>query len=691
MNIKSKESGYETQFQSNTTEDPFSPFHSCKTGGEEEGEDEVFITEVSSDSLITSSGYPQTTSDTSSLVFGNATGGPTDTPIIAPPPGYSRQCQTSSLKLSNDHDDSCGNALNPEGLVGLRPQSISLLLSEGGKGINLDQEILQEIERQNSISSSPTVDSTKEKKITCCTATDSIDSEQPYIAMNPASTSTHHHLKINSKSPTSVCSSQLLFHTPPRAQSTPIKPQSQLHYQTRSPLIKAAPQSTSLKSHRSSNQKPRTLQTPVYVYHHYRNVPLSYTGIPNKLSSSGQQLPHRIFPSRPSGFIKRILIRSSESWPANLQMVVISEQEANRDKGEVEVKPGQRVTALYAKNNDVVVKTPSGDIGKVPYSFCRVSKGFYGVGSKTSDLASQKLYSISTLSIESHPPDRSSPIPIDMIAIKRHTARDQQRDELSVEMGDKVRLLYCDQDWIYGSLKTGRSGFIPRKCCRLGIKSERTLVSSGWSVCSSLFQSDFIFSLHKPPPRQLFNLVPPSIRKGGDIVMLMRNYIPPGTQALIRKGMCVKIIYREDQFNYVATISGSAFWIPAPYTVPAPKTPAPPTSVCGLNRSFKGLCSPLSPVPKFRSRANTVSSYEPEKGSPKKKVSFATENHLVFRQSMGSNPELSVALNDQLNCPSNAYSVIPTQRSHSNENLPLFMLLLCNDSPRVSKCGCFNF
>ena len=656
-----RESGYGTITQSNTTDDDngLVSSHSDKTV-----EDEVFITRVSPDSSssserTTSADLQCTTESSTSLDSTSII--KSSTPIlISPPVEYTNDSCSRSTTNFVTLTKPVTNTLTPMGFT----TSYVGIKKKFAKQIHLDSEILQEIDRQNSISSP--LDSIP-NEIT-------VDNDAPYISMNPAVTPA-----------TDTCSSALLQsgsslgspnpQTPSRSYSFSPRPSS--HYQT--PPLSASLQT---QAHSRLNVPKRTGS-----YHHYKNVPISYIRVHNDIPVN-QSFNYRVVPTSQTGFVKRVLLRSTKFQPANVHMVVISNQEENEEEGRVMVKSGERVLGLFALQDDVVVESPRGVIGRVPYSSCRISKAIYGSTSKIIKYASLRLYNISTLCIESSSNEDPTllPLAINMICIKPFSA--ERKDELTVEVGDHLRTLFSDDMWVFGRLQNGKSGFVPRDCCRPSRRSIQALSFSRWLIPSLLFQSDFVFNLQEPPPTYL--LMHPLFpnKEVGNIVMVTQNYTPPGTQVLIRRGVCVKAIFCEEHFNYVATISGSSFWIPAPFTVPAPKIPHMPMMPIRTQSFNQGTqttkntnTGPVYATPKPRNRSNTVDICESEKNLPKKKVSFATGNPMVFRQSMGSNPELAASLS--------SIRVSPRRRG-SNENIPVFMLF--NDSPVPSSfCGCFKF
>ena len=300
--------------------------------------------------------------------------------------------------------------------------------------------------------------------------------------------------------------------------------------------------------------------------------------------------------------------------------------------------------SLFIDEYIIATDVATGQTGKVLYSSARLSRSYYGNNSKISSLSYSSLFSLSTLNIKSIIDTQDSfrqfqPIKIDLIVIKDYTSQD--RDEMTVTIGNKLRLLYGDERWIYGSSLTGQSaGFIPRSHCRLTRQCCSILQKSGWIYSNTIqFQSDYIFNSSLPPPLSLVeNPNLPQPRKKGDICSLLGNYSMPGTQQLVRKGCNVKIIYSEleSHYFYVATISGLRFWVPAKFLTVAGKSFEIPKY---LRRSSEDLRISTA---RLRPKPHTISGQE-YKG---KKVSFALQNQMTIiasaRSSLcQSNPELS--------------------------------------------------
>ena len=340
---------------------------------------------------------------------------------------------------------------------------------------------------------------------------------------------------------------------------------------------------------------------------------------------------------------------------------------------------------------------------------CRISLAYYGKKSKSFQLAHTHLYSISTVNVQeivdtSDGFREFNTLRVDLVVIRGYTAH--EKDEMSVSIGENVRVLYSDNNWVYGTIgNTGRIGFIPRSNCRLTRQSYRTLNTCGWLHNRHPFQSDFIFNMSLAPPRFLLDnprlITGSNLKSIGQIRMITRNYIVPGTQYIIKRGASVKTVYSEgNMFRYVATISGNSFWIPSAYTIASPAVPVLPfdLTVTRDNLNTTNVQQPTNTHPHTqqavtlrRSRAQTLGAYDTAK-LPKKKVSFAEQTQMAIINSVRSslcqsNPELSLLDNVDTSENDPTYAVIPARRVKSNENF--FDLMLSDNSPTTSFCGKF--
>lgn len=391
-----------------------------------------------------------------------------------------------------------------------------------------------------------------------------------------------------------------------------------------------------------------------------------------------QSFSYCITKTKPTGFVSRVLIRASRKWPANLQMVSISSQSTSKDETLFQTQLGQRLTALYIEDQFIVAADQNGQTGKVPVSSCRISKVYYGNRSKAVKLASSKLYNCSTINIQntpstapsSHSPyGHSSPVNIDMVTIKAYQS--QSKDEMTVQVGDNLRVLYCDYFWVYAANQRNQAGFIPRENCRLKRRSEELLKHCQWLTPNLPFQSDFVLDMAEPPPQHLVENRFLDNKDQKEKVVIMRNYVPPGTSCTFRRGLCVQVLYREEnRVLYVATSVGKCFWIPAAYCLPT----LPQGTLPGLSRTVSDDSSHTS------SRSG--------KSSAKKKVSFAKNAAVLVEtaQCYRSNPDLSVIKKEDT---SDQYAFIAPRRTRSQDSFPPYLQFLQDLSPESTSCSCF--
>ena len=389
-----------------------------------------------------------------------------------------------------------------------------------------------------------------------------------------------------------------------------------------------------------------------------------------------QGFSYCITKTKPTGFVSRVLIRASRKWPANLHMVSISS--TSKDESILQTRLGQRLTALYIEDQFVVVADQNGQTGKVPISSCRISKVYYGNRSKAVKLASSKLFNCSTINIQNalsttpssdSPYRHNSPVNIDMVTIKAYQG--QSKDEMTVQVGDNLRVLYSDYFWVYAANQRNQAGFIPRENCRLKRRSEELLKHCQWLTPNLPFQSDFVLDMTEPPPQHLVENRFLDDKHQKEKVVILRNYVPPGTSCTFRRGLCVQVLYREgNRVLYVATSLGKCFWIPAVFCLPT----LPQGTLPGLSRTASDDSSHIS------SRSG--------KSSAKKKVSFAKNAAVLVEpaQCYRSNPDLSVFKKEDT---SNQYSFITPRRTRSQDSLPPYIQFLQDLSPESTSCSCF--
>ena len=583
---------------------------------DEEDEDEVFITPpspglntITSDITISD---VNSDSNTESCFSSEHT-------IIPPPPGYT----ASSCNIASNSSSTCTVSEPTSGsTIGLPNQL------PGGctriRGISVDDEILEEYERQSSILT------------TLGEATRNEDTDQPTVTMV---TLVQHNSRL----------SNAQKGRPPPSQAPPTSPPSMSQ---RTPL--------------SSTQ-----DSPSHAPTFYRIV----------------------CDSKPTNFVKRVLLRASPARPANLHMVTISSlSDTAPSHGTLPVTLGEKLTALYANGSNIMAVNGRDQCGIVPYSLCRLSRTYYGKNSVAIKLSQTQLFSVSTLNIReygSSPSRGGSPVYLDLIVVK--TFLPQSREQLSVEVGDKVRLLYCDDNWIYAANKMGGAGFVPRDHCRLVHRSAEVLKKSKWACPSLPFQSDFVFNLTQaPPPYLVMNISLPN-ELNGKIIMVTRNFTPYGCLHVVRRGTRVKALYSDgNNFVFVATISGTSFWLPLALCIVAPVAMTMPHF--GLAKSTDDVFDePVSAPGVLRPRAQTAPS-DCATPSTKKKVTFAID---MPTQSSCDVPSQSHDVPSQ-SCDAleldSGHVPIGRRRTRSEENIPVFMLF-SNESPVPSNIftGCFSF
>ena len=280
------------------------------------------------------------------------------------------------------------------------------------------------------------------------------------------------------------------------------------------------------------------------------------------------------------GFLWRLLGRANATWPARLCVAAIQTTHFCR-RGELLVRRGQQLQAMYRISDKVYVKSVQGDTGFVPYQSIRVSRKIYTSSSKTVQLSYSQLYLHSPDGVDTRAATNlQSPHPsIEMVAIQE--IMPTSREDLTVSCGDRILVLYCDDEWVYGITEDRAAGFLPRSACRLTRKFQ-TLYQN-WINSETPFQADFVVKFNEPPPPILRRNVlrkPTSLTslsannsKVGKIMTVARSYAPfIGTSQLtICKGLQVKVLKSDSDFFSVVTKSGSSFWIPSAYLRPACK------------------------------------------------------------------------------------------------------------------------
>ena len=211
------------------------------------------------------------------------------------------------------------------------------------------------------------------------------------------------------------------------------------------------------------------------------------------------------------GFLWRVLGRASQRWPALVHIVPIqSNQSGMRGFG---VRKGQQVRALYRVSGQVIVETDSNHLACIPYECCRISRKYYGSKSSLVQLSYSQLYTpIPDLppSTSNRSPLQTSPsktqhihMPIEMVAIQ-DSYDCLPLGEMNVDAGDKLRVLYCDNQRVYAVKQNGEAGLLARSFCRLTRRSEKTYQK--WvELTGSPFQADYPMKFNEKPPSFLTN------------------------------------------------------------------------------------------------------------------------------------------------------------------------------------------
>ena len=278
------------------------------------------------------------------------------------------------------------------------------------------------------------------------------------------------------------------------------------------------------------------------------------------------------------GFLWRLLGRANSEWPARLCVAAIQTTHFCK-RGELLIRKGQQLRAMYRVSDRVFVESAQGDGGFVPYQSVRVSRKIYASGSKMVRLSYSQVYIHSPDGIDTRvATDSESPPPgIEMVSVQE--VAPATWEDLAVSCGDSIFVLYCDSEWVYGIAEDRTVGFIPRRACRLTRKSQ-TLYRN-WTDSQSPFQADFVIKFNEPPPpvlRRNMLRKPTSLTslstnssRVREIMTVVRSYAPfIGTSQLeIRKGLRVKVLKSDNDFCNVVTKSGSSFWIPSSHLRPA--------------------------------------------------------------------------------------------------------------------------
>ena len=268
-----------------------------------------------------------------------------------------------------------------------------------------------------------------------------------------------------------------------------------------------------------------------------------------------------------SSFLWRVLARASEQCPANVFVVTIS----SSSSGDLKVGKGQKLMALHKIREQVYARDRHGNKGFVPYHMCRLSLKHYR-HTEARKLAHTNLYLQSADGVDDYsrnrPHSESLPV-IRMVAIQGHKA--QHPGSLSASVGDKLRALYCDEQWVYAVNQTGQAGFLPRTACRLTTKGQEMFKE--WILPQMLFQSDFVIKFNEPVPDILSRKQAVTLPtfKQGEFVVIEDSYMSEDGTAepiFLKKGLRVRLLEAKDNSLRVTTGPGVSCWVPVQFCTP---------------------------------------------------------------------------------------------------------------------------
>ena len=337
-------------------------------------------------------------------------------------------------------------------------------------------------------------------------------------------------------------------------------------------------------------------------------------------------------PQKNPGILWRILGRASPTTPASVHIASIQATNHKHSDSELKVRKGQQLRALYRVRERVLVETQLGRHGFVPYSLCRLSRKYYGPTSKLLQLSySQLSPENSDPLLKSHQMDMNDKA-IEMVAIKDH--RGLTSEELSVNNGDKLQVLYCDNSWVYAVREDYKAGILPRGACRLpqnahkylrSNQSQDTTIKTTPSLNDKRDSQNFTYTSRMQQQQQQ-----QSGDKVGKIVSVIRSYVPKSTPNAftIRKGLRVKVLHESGQQLYVVTKSGVSFWIPACYVRIARKNSDPDGFLvssflqASAMGSYSTMTMPHSDVSPSGKRAFSSQLHAYERGLSKSSILF---------------------------------------------------------------------
>lgn len=329
-------------------------------------------------------------------------------------------------------------------------------------------------------------------------------------------------------------------------------------------------------------------------------------------ASVDHRLTHSSTEPPREGFLWRLLGRASQKWPAYIHIVCIQNSQAG--VGGVCVRKGQQVRALYRVSYQVIVETETNHMASIPYQCCRISRKYYGQSSTLIQLSYSQLYSptleVSSLIVEHSPVHavhlhgaghhRYSHMPIEMVAIQ-DLYECNPLDEITVDSGDKLRVLYCDEKWVYAVKENREAGLLPRNYCRLTRKSQK-MYQKWINTTHSPFQADFSAKFSEPPPSFL----------------TLKTEVTPGGNSQLHKPSTSKISSESSDVCPQATKPGGAptNTLPlSPVRSPVPWSPPPhqdnSRSLCkpSLTTNAAEASATLRPLSLHSNEDQTVSGY----------------------------------------------------------------------------------
>lgn len=332
-----------------------------------------------------------------------------------------------------------------------------------------------------------------------------------------------------------------------------------------------------------------------------------------------------------SSFLWRVLTRASEQWPANIFVVTICP--SRYENGDLRVVKGCKLVAMYKVGKQVYAMDCRGNKGFVPYSICRLSLTHYRY-IKAQSLAHVNLYLQSADGVDnSRPHGQSLPV-IRMVAIQDHRA--EHRGVLSVAVGDKLRALYCDEQWVYAVNQTGHAGFLPRTACRLTRKGQE--VFKDWIIPQRLFQSDFVvkYNEHVPDILMQRQAATMPVFKQGEFVIIEDSYISKESNVsepvCLKKGLRVRLLEEKGDRLRVTTGPGVSCWLPAQYCTPCRNSR--PSSVCSRSRSPGSRSCTASPFGSPLHATIPAPQQAPQLQSQRHTASVAHQRELPHRVTM---------------------------------------------------------